>query len=145
MKRYALLSILAVLLMGMSPVIAQPTAAYMFNMPASKIPSGVTNTDIDTMTWDVKLPFTVDLDATTYDNATKATAIAAIGAATKTYLLNTWFAAQAVDTADISIVAVIIKNIDRRWDTFDHPDPIQQYIVAEDIYRVTGVVKYNVE
>lgn len=114
-------------------------------MPSNKIPTGVTLNDIDTLDWDAKLRFSVDLDATTYDNASQATAFNAIGVAAKTAILNTWLGAHAIDTADIDVLGVVIKNIDRRWDTFDHPDPLLQYEVAEDIYRVTGLVKYTVE
>ena len=130
---------------AMVTAIAQPPADWTASMPAAKIPSGVTLADIDTLEDPIKVRFTVELDASTYDNATKSTAFNAIGTATETYILNTWLGAHAIDTADLEVVAVVIKNIDRAWDTFEHPDPIEQYIVAEDIYRVTGLVKYKVE
>lgn len=144
MKRHVSLSILAMLLC-LGTALAQPTSNWTASMPSTQIPSGVTLADVDTLTDPVKVRFTIDLDATTYDNASQSTAFNAIGAATKTYILNTWCGAQAIDTASISILTVVIKNVERRWDTFDHPDPLYQYIVAEDIYRVSGLVKYLVE
>lgn len=123
---------------------AQPPGNWTSDMPSSKIPTGVTLNDCDTLDSPLKIRGTLDLDATTYDNATKSTAFDAIGAAAKTAVLNTWLASQAIDTADISLYSLVIKNIDRRWDTFDHPDPLEQYIVAEDIYRVTFLFKYLV-
>jgi hypothetical protein len=135
----------SLLLAPCSLLTAQPPGSWTADMTSNKIPSGVTLNDVDTLTSPVKLRFTVDLDATIYDNATQATAFNAIGPATRTAILNTYLAAQGIDTAELSVVHVVIKNIDRRWDTFDHPDPLLQYIVAEDIYRVTGLVKYLVE
>lgn len=145
-------SILAVLLITasclLSPgscLLAQPPSGWTADMPSAKIPTGATVADIDTITDPLKRRFDITLDATTYDNAVAATAFDAIGAATKTYILNTWCGAQALDTADMAVLHVVIKNINREWDTFDHPDPLLQYYVAEDIYRVTGLVKYTVE
>jgi hypothetical protein len=149
MKANILFSILllgSLLLAPCSLLTAQaPPGNWTSDMPSHKIPSGVTLNECDTLDSPVKMRFAISLDATTYDNATQATAFNAIGAATKTYILNTWLAAQAVDTADIDVYSILIKNIDRKWDTFDHPDPLLQYIVAEDIYWVTGLVKYTVE
>lgn len=113
-------------------------------MASSKIPTGVTLADADTLTGTiVKRRFDITLDGTTYDNASQATAFNAIGAATKTYVLGTWCTSQAIDTADISLMSVVIKNINREFDTYDYPDPLLQYNVAEDIYRVTGIFKYK--
>ena len=113
-------------------------------MASSKIPSGVTLADADTLTSPLKRRFDITMDATTYDNAVQATAFNAIGAAAKLYILGTWCTAQALDTADMSRVAIVIKNIDRQFDTYEHPDPLLQYEVAEDIYRITGIFKYLV-
>ncbi len=123
---------------------AQPPGGWTADMPSSKIPTGVTLADADTLTGTVvKRRFDITLDATTYDNATQATAFNAIGAATKTAVLGAWCTSQAIDTADISLMSVVIKNINREFDTYDYPDPLLQYEVAEDIYRVTGIFKYK--
>ena len=147
MKQFIFLSAIlgCLLLAPCSLLTAQPPGGWTADMSASKIPSGVTLADADTLTSPLKRRFDITMDATTYDNATQSTAFDAIGAAAKTYILGTWCTAQALDTSTMSRVAIVIKNIDRQWDTFEHPDPLLQYEVAEDIYRVTGIFKYLVE
>lgn len=134
-KLLFLFSLMCAALVGTAQIATDWTA----DMPSAYIPSGVTLTDCDTLDSPYIIRFTLDLDATTYDNATAATAFDAIGDAVKTALDVTYF---GLDPADNIVMAYVITSIDRRWDTFDHPDKLLQYIVAEDIFRVTGFAKY---
>lgn len=122
---------------------AQIQTNWTADMPSSKIPTGVTLNDIDTLDNPTVIKFEIDLDATTYDNANKVTAFNALGAGLKTEIDSNWIEdVWAMDpTLDI-VGAIIIDSVNRVWDTFEHPDHIEQYIVAEDVYRIRGRFKY---
>ena len=144
MKRYILAAALIVLSAISYQLSAQVHIDWTADLPAAHVPSGVTLSDVDTLTdWNGavgKIRFSVDLDASTYDNATGSTAFNAIGVAMKAALNATYL---GLDTAAVESLIYVIKNVDRTWDEFDKPSKIEQYGVAEDIYRVTGVAKYT--
>lgn len=120
---------------------AQIVTNWTVDMTSDKIPAGVTIADIDTLVGYTFIRFEIELDATTYDNATKATAFNAIGAAVDAAIDSTWVDTWGLDDEDGDGV-IIIRNIQRSWDNYDGSSGIAMYGVAEDVYRCTGVFKY---
>jgi len=123
-------------------------SAWTHELPAAQIPTGAS-------TPTVTLPATayatknLTLDLTpdsTYDNATPATAFAAIGDAVKTYFdASVDTAALGLDAAAAIHVRLVITNILRRFDTFEYGDYAQQYKVEVGIFRVTYRVEWAVD
>lgn len=124
---------------------AQYTSNWTAKMPSSKIPTGVSLNNIDTLVGYSTIRFSIDLDATTYDNANKVTAFNAIGAAVKSHIDTTWVLdVWAIDTSLNVVGCIVIDHIVRTWDTIECGDDIGQYGEAEDVYRVRGRFKYKI-
>jgi len=147
MKAIARFGLMAFMCLVTMMVTAQITTAWTADMPSSKIPSGVTLADIDTLTDPTILRFEIDLTpASTYDNATKSTAFNAIGAALKVYADSNLIEEVWALDPDLDIYGVyVIESINRVWDNFDTPDHIDQYTAATDVFRCRGRFKYIIE
>lgn len=124
-----------------SALSAQITTDWTADLPAMKVPSGVTLNAVDTLTGYTVINFSINLDATTYDNATKATAFNAIGEALEAAIDNTWLATWGLADED-GVGTIVIKNIQRSWDNYDGAAGTDMYLVAEDVFRCTGILKY---
>lgn len=141
-KLYLLISLVLMAVIGN----AQINTAVTNNLPASKIPSGYTTPDIDTLTGNVQsFRMTIDLDASTYDNVTILTAFNAIMPAVKTeldsnYVEDVWGWDPDIDRD----VVYKVNNIQRTWDNIDGTEPLAIYGVAEDVFRIGLIIKYVV-
>lgn len=133
------LSILSVMmLVNMEQAKAQFVHAWTTTIDSNKRPSGSTVPSVATMaepkatqTWTIDIPGSLD-------NATPATAFAAIGAAVKdTILLNRLLGTWHVDTTDIT-VRTVIQGITRGYKEFSCGDLKNQYQVGTDVFHVIG-------
>jgi hypothetical protein len=114
---------------------------------SSWVPSGVTLPTSDTLTDYVSLPFTISLDASTIDNATKSTAFNAMGAATKVYLDTNYISAVwSINYTARDIRGVyVIESYDRGWDNITcGGSKVTSLGVAEDVFWIRGRFKYKV-
>jgi len=115
------------------------TATAKLQLPASQLPTGVTNdalTDQSAFTT-AQEPFEYALTpASTYDNATQATALTAIKAAIKTYVEGTLAPALGVDATATIVGDAVITSIVRGWPGITGPKT--QYLAATDEFVVNG-------
>lgn len=115
------------------------TSAWTHEIPASQLPTGATTPTVA----DPAAPFNVSEDLTydaagTLDNATPATAFAAIGDAVKTYFdASVDTAVLGLDAAATINVRLVITHIIRLHSTFSYGDYQEQYQVGNDVFRVT--------
>ena len=120
---------------------AQITTYVTSNIPTTKRPDGATipaDTLLDGYTV-YSLPFSISLDAVTYDNVTETTAWTALLNATKTEIDSNWIeAVWGLDPADDIIGRVLVESIVRRFDNFEPNDYQMQYTAATDIFRIVG-------
>lgn len=118
---------------------AQISTAWTCTIPKNNLPVGVTIPTVTTLVNPTTRDFLIDLDGTTYDNATETTAFTAIGNATKTAIDSNWI----VDTfgldESLDIVGrIIITGVSRRFDNFEPNNLRDQYTAATNVFRVTG-------
>ena len=115
------------------------TATAKLQLPASQLPTGVTNdalTDQSAFTT-AQEPFEFALTpASTYDTATQATALTAIKAAIKTYIECTFAPALGVDATATIVGDAVITSIVRGWPGITGPKT--QYLAATDEFVVNG-------
>lgn len=122
---------------------AQITTAWTTTISASRLPEGATIPTVAEIDDANVENFSIDLDATTYDNATETTAFTAIGAATKTDIDSNWVVdVWALDTSLEITGRIVITSITRRFDNFEPNDLRGQYTEADDIYRVNGYFEW---
>lgn len=123
---------------------AQITTAWTADLPNSKIPTGVTLADIDTLIDPTVIRFDITLDATTVDNDTAATAFNAIGAATKVELDSNWVQdVWNLNVANDITAVIVIESYHREWDEFANANNyIESLSAAEDVFRIRGKFKY---
>lgn len=124
---------------------AQISTSWTALNTSSYAPTGATIptvTALDSPT-PARLFFEVELDKTTYDNATQTTAWTAIGAGTKTavdsnYVQDIWGLNPASDIDGI----VYITGIRVGEADFELADLKNQYKACEDVYIVTGYFEW---
>ena len=126
---------------------AQYTDYWTTEIPLADSPAASTvpaDTQLNGYTT-LRQSFSVDVPGT-LDNATTATAFAAIGAAardsvTSQYAFDVW----ALDTTNHEIIlCAVITNIERRAPEYEPNDKRNQYKVATNVYRCTGYAKYAI-
>jgi hypothetical protein len=126
---------------------AQITTYWTSNIPLKNRPAASAipvDTLLDGYTTS-RQAFQVDV-AGTLDNANQATAFAAIGAAVKTaidtnYIEDVW---GLDESADI-LGRILITDIRRRSPEYEPGDIKNQYLVATDVFRVSGFFEWAIE
>ena len=122
---------------------AQITTAWTTTISATRLPVGATIPTVAELDNPNTENFSIDLDASTYDNETETTAFTAIGAGVKTEVDSNWVVdVWALDTSLNITGRIVITNILRRFDTFEPADYRNQYTLAEDIFRITGYFEW---
>lgn len=127
---------------------AQITNAWTTTIPTANLPVSTVRPTVAALesTDPVRQEFTLYLDATTYDNATGATAFAALGAAVKTEIDSNYVAEVfgINPSADVTM-RTVITYVHREWDAFDYTNLATQYLADEDVFKVVGYCEWEVE
>lgn len=121
------------------------SATVKLQLPASQLPSGSSNDTLSDLSAETTAQefFSCTLTpASTYDNATQATALTAIKAAVETYVEGTLGPLLGIDAAATIIGDAVITSIERDWDNFTKADKQNQYKAATDVFKVTGYFKW---
>lgn len=120
------------------------TATAKLQLPASQLPAGSTNdslTDQSAFTT-AQEPFEIALTpASSYDNATQATALTAIKAGVKTYIEGTFAGDIGLDATATIAGDAVITSIVRGWPGITGPKT--QYLAATDEFVVSGYFKWH--
>ncbi len=120
------------------------TATAKLQLPSNQLPSGSSN---DTLT--DQSAFTTAQEAfefaltpaSSYDNATQATALTAIKAGIKTYIEGTFAPALGVDATATIVGDAVITSIVRGWPGITSGKT--QYLAATDEFVVNGYFKWH--
>ncbi len=120
------------------------TATAKLQLPSYQLPSGSSNdtlTDQSAYTTAQEF-FEIELTpASSYDNATQATALTAIKAAVKTYCEGTLATALGLSSSATITGDAVITSIVRGWDNVTSQK--DQYLAATDVFKVNGYFKWH--
>ena len=120
------------------------TATAKLQLPSNQLPAGSSNdtlTDQSAFTT-AQEPFEFALTpASSYDNATQATALTAIKAGIKTYIEGTFAPALGVDASATIVGDAVITSIVRGWPGITGGK--NQYLAATDEFLVNGYFKWH--
>lgn len=123
------------------------TSNWTSEIPARELPTGAVIPTVAALSGTVSTEtITVTLTpASTYDNATVATAFAAIGAAVETacdtYLEDTI----GVDLANTVTARYVLLHCRRGWPDFEQNDYPNQYLASVDEFVVTVRIEWKSE
>jgi len=127
---------------------AQIENNWLTTIPAANLPTNASRPTVDELASPSpsKRFFTLNLDATTYDNATGSTGWAALAAAVKTEIDSNYVVDSfgLDETLDI-MMRTVITNVKRQWDAFEFLDLSEQYLADEDVFRVSGYCEWGIE
>ena len=124
---------------------AQISTGWTAAISANKLPAAATVPVVAKPTGAERVKFTVEIDASSVDNATTATAFTDLGDAVKIELDTNWVVdVWGLDeTLDI-VGRYVITSVERAWDNFETGDDAEQYTEATDVFIVKGYFEWAI-